>query len=94
MLFAQTYDGRDAVARLSVKLDRPVITNGTELSVDGDAVTVGTAIFGGNTLVDTEFSGPKPYLAAIRPKSFAAEPGGGGGGRGRGRGRGRRGPRR
>ena len=46
------------------------------LSVDGDTVTVGTAIFGGNTLVDTKFSGEKPFLAAIRPKSFAAEPGG------------------
>ncbi|MBM3660909.1 MAG: electron transfer flavoprotein subunit alpha/FixB family protein, partial [Actinobacteria bacterium] len=77
VLFAQTYDGRDAVARLSVKLDRPVITNGTELTVEGDAVTVGTAIFGGNTLVDTQFAGERPYLAAIRPKSFAAEPGGG-----------------
>ena len=77
VLFAQTYDGRDAVARLSVKLDRPVVTNGTALAVDGDTVTVGTAIFGGNTLVDTAFSGPKPYLAAIRPKSFAAEPSGG-----------------
>jgi electron transfer flavoprotein alpha subunit len=77
ILFAQTYDGRDAIARLSVKLDRPVITNGTALSVDGDAVTVGTAIFGGNTLVDTKFAGEKPFLAAIRPKSFAAEPGGG-----------------
>jgi electron transfer flavoprotein alpha subunit len=77
VLFAQTYDGRDAVARLSVKLDRPVVTNGTALSVDGDTVTVGTAIFGGNTLVDTAFSGDKPYLAAIRPKSFAAEPSGG-----------------
>jgi electron transfer flavoprotein alpha subunit len=78
VLFAQTYDGRDAIARLSVKLDRPVITNGTALSVDGDTVTVGTAIFGGNTLVDTVYSGPKPFLAAIRPKSFAAEPGGSG----------------
>ncbi len=78
VLFAQTYDGRDAVARLSVKLDRPVITNGTALAVDGDTVTVGTAVFGGNTLVDTQFSGPKPFLAAIRPKSFAAEPGGAG----------------
>jgi electron transfer flavoprotein alpha subunit len=80
LLFAQTYDGRDAIARLSVKLDRPVITNGTALSVDGDTVTVGTAIFGGNTLVDTVFSGPRPFLAAIRPKSFAAEPGGAGAG--------------
>lgn len=77
VLFAQTYDGRDAIARLSVKLDRPVLTNGTALSVEGDTVTVGTAIFGGNTLVDTAFSGPKPYLAAVRPKSFSAEPAGG-----------------
>ena len=76
ILFAQTYDGRDAIARLSVKLDRTVLTNGMTLSVDGDTVTVGTAIFGGNTLVDTAFVGPGPHLAAIRPKSFVAEPGG------------------
>ena len=78
ILFAQSYDGRDAVARLSAKLDRPVLTNGTALSVDGDTVVVGTAIFGGNTLVDTAFDGEGPFLAAIRPKSFAAEPSGGG----------------
>ncbi len=77
VLFAQSYDGRDAVARLSAKLDRPVLTNGTALSVDGDTVVVGTAIFGGNTLVDTAFEGEGPFLAAIRPKSFAAEPSGG-----------------
>src|SRR6476620_12467403 len=78
VLFAQTYDGRDALARLSVKLDRPVITNGLDLTVEGDKVRVGSAIFGGNTLIETEFEGEKPYLVAIRPKSFAAEPGGGG----------------
>jgi electron transfer flavoprotein alpha subunit len=78
VLFAQSYDGRDALSRLSVKLDRPVLTNGVSLRADGDKVVVGTAIFGGNTLVDTEFEGEAPFLAAIRPKSFAAEPGGGG----------------
>ena len=78
VLFAQSYDGRDALARLSVKLDRPVLTNGTDLKADGDKIIVGTAIFGGDTLVDTEFEGDGPFLAAIRPKSFAAEPGGGG----------------
>ena len=31
ILFAQSYDGRDAIARLSVKLDRPVLTNGMSL---------------------------------------------------------------
>jgi electron transfer flavoprotein alpha subunit len=75
ILFAQSYDGRDAIARLSVKLDRPVLTNGMSLAVDGDNVTVGTAIFGGNLLVDTTYRSDKPYLAAIRPKSFEASPG-------------------
>ncbi|MET0421736.1 MAG: electron transfer flavoprotein subunit alpha/FixB family protein [Acidimicrobiia bacterium] len=78
VLFAQSYQGRDASAALSAKLDRPVLTNGTDLRVDGDNLVVGTAIFGGNTLVDTEFEGDGPYLAVIRPKSFAAEPAGGG----------------
>jgi electron transfer flavoprotein alpha subunit len=80
ILFAQSYDGRDAIARLSAKLNRTVLTNGMSISVDGDTVTVGTAIFGGNTLVDAKFDGDKPYLAAIRPKSFVAEPGGSGSG--------------
>ena len=77
ILFAQSYDGRDALARLSVKLDRPVLTNGTDLKVDGDKLIVGTAIFGGVTLVDTEFEADGPFLGAIRPKSFAAESSGG-----------------
>ncbi len=77
ILFAQTYDGRDAVARLSAKLDKPVLTNGMSLSGDG-ALTFGTAIFGGVTLVDAKFTGDGPALIVIRPKSFAAEPAGGG----------------
>jgi len=78
VLFAQSYDGRDAIGRLSAALDRPVLTNGASVSVDGDTVAVGAAIFGGVTLVDAAFRGETPYLAAIRPKSFPAEPAGGG----------------
>ena len=78
ILFAQTYDGRDAIARLSVKLDRPVLTNGMSLSVDGGTLVFGTAIFGGVTLVDVKLTGSGPALIAIRPKSFAAEESGGG----------------
>ena len=78
ILFAQSYDGRDAMGRLSVKLDRPVLTNGNGVEIDGDTVSVSTAVFGGNTIVTAAFKGEKPYLAGIRPKSFAAEPGGGG----------------
>jgi electron transfer flavoprotein alpha subunit len=75
--FVQSYDGRDALGRLSVKLDRPVLTNGFTLSVDGGNLTFGTAIFGGTTLIDCSLSSDAPHLVAIRPKSFAAEPAGG-----------------
>jgi len=77
ILFAQSYDGRDAIARLSVRLDQPVLTNGTALSAEGGLV-FGAAIFGGVTLVDVKLTGSGPALIAIRPKSFAAEESGGG----------------
>jgi electron transfer flavoprotein alpha subunit len=80
VLFDQSYDGRDALGRLSAQLDLPVLTNSTSIDVGGDKVTIGTAIFGGNTIVQTTFTGPKPFLAAFRPKSFAAEAGGSGAG--------------
>src|SRR6202050_3997550 len=50
ILFAQSYDGRDAVSRLSAALDRPVVTNATTLGVDGERVIVGTAILVCKTL--------------------------------------------
>jgi len=75
IVFAQTYDGRDVLGRLSARLDRPVLTNGLDLEANG-GVAVGTAIFGGNTLIKTKFTGDGPHLVAIRPKSFAAEEGG------------------
>ncbi|HEV7527038.1 MAG TPA: electron transfer flavoprotein subunit alpha/FixB family protein [Acidimicrobiia bacterium] len=78
ILFAQTYDGRDAIARLSVKLDKPVLTNGMSLSADGDSLLFGTAVFGGVVLVDVKLTAEGPALIAIRPKSFAAEESGGG----------------
>jgi electron transfer flavoprotein alpha subunit len=76
--FGASYDGRDVCGRLSARIDRPVLSNGMTWEVDGDKVKVGTAIFGGNTLVDAVFSGDGPHLAIFRPKSFTAEPGGGG----------------
>ena len=73
IMFPQNYEGRDVMSRLSVKIDKTVITNNVDISDSGDGVTVVTPIFGGNTLVSTTFTGAGPYLAAFRPKSFAAE---------------------
>ena len=78
IMFPQTYEGRDIMARLSVKLDRTVLTNNVDISADGDAVSVTTPVFGGNVLVTTTFTSDGPHLAAFRPKSFAAEASGGG----------------
>jgi len=77
ILFPQDYVGRDVMSRLSVKLDRTVLTNNVDLAVEGDSVKATTPVFGGTRLVTTTFTGAGPYLAAFRPKSFAAEPAGG-----------------
>src|SRR3954469_9532039 len=78
IMFPQSYEGRDVMARLSVKLDRTVLTNNTDVEVDGSTVKTTTPVFGGNTLVTAAFTGEGPFLAAFRPKSFVAESAGGG----------------
>jgi len=78
ILFPQNYEGRDVVSRLSVKIDRTVLTNSIDIEDGGEGITATTPIFGGNTLVSTTFTGSAPYLATFRPKSFAAEASGGG----------------
>jgi electron transfer flavoprotein alpha subunit len=75
IMFGSTYDGRDVLARLSVALDRPVLTNNTAVDVEGDEVRVTTSIFGGTSNVTTAFRCEAPHLASFRPKSFVAEPG-------------------
>ena len=72
ILFPQSYESRDVMSRLSVKLDRTVLTNNVDIAVDGDAVRVTTPVFGGETMVTTTFTGSGPFLAAFRPKSFEA----------------------
>ena len=78
IMFGSTYDGRDIAARLSVKLDKPVITNNTDVEEDGDSIVVSEPIFGGTEIVKTKFAAGGPALATFRPKSFEAEEAGGG----------------
>jgi electron transfer flavoprotein alpha subunit len=77
VLFGTSYDGRDVAGRLSVALDRTVITNNVDLAVDGGALVCTEPVFGGATLVKTKFTGAGPNLVLVRPKSFAPEPAGG-----------------
>ena len=73
----QTYDGRDVAARLSARLDRPVLTNVAGITDDGGLVTE-HAIFGGNQLLTARFSSGDPGIYVVRAKSFAAEASGAG----------------
>jgi electron transfer flavoprotein alpha subunit len=73
IMFPQSYEGRDVMSRLSVKLDRTVLTNNIDIAAAGDSIAVTTPIFGGNTLVTTTFTSGAPYLASFRPKSFNPE---------------------
>lgn len=77
IMLGTTYDGRDIAARLSVKLDKPVLTNNIEIDV-ADGIVVTTPIFGGTQLVRTKFAAGAPAIALFRPKSFVAEESGGG----------------
>jgi len=74
ILVGTTYDGRDVAARLSVRLDRPVLTNivGME-AADGTLITE-HAIFGGSMNLRAGFTGAPPGIYVVRAKSFAGEP--------------------
>jgi electron transfer flavoprotein alpha subunit len=77
ILMAQTYDGRDIAGRLSVKLDKTVLTNAVGFSVSGDTLVAEHAVFGGSKILKASFTGSGPFLVLVRPKSFAAEASGG-----------------
>ena len=76
VLVPTSYDGRDIAGRLSVKLDRPVLTNVTGLSEEGGLVTEHPA-FGGTQIVKARFTSEGPAIIVVRAKSFVAEPSGG-----------------
>lgn len=77
ILVPHNYDGRDIAARLSVKIDRPVLTNVVGLTDDGGLVAE-HAVFGGAEILKARFTGQEPGIFVVRTKSFAAEEHGGG----------------
>ena len=76
ILIPASYDGRDIAGRLSARLDRPVLTNVTNIVDDGGLVTE-HPVFGGTQIVNARFTGEGPGIIVVRAKSFAAEPSGG-----------------
>jgi electron transfer flavoprotein alpha subunit len=77
LLVPHNYDGRDIAARLSVKIDRPVLTNVVALTEDGGNLVTEHPIFGGAEILRARFTGGEPGIYVVRTKSFAAEESGG-----------------
>ena len=77
VLLPATYDGRDVAGRLSVKLDRPVLTNVVGLTETDGGLASQHAIFGGAEILTAKFTAEGPGIFVIRAKSFAAETSGG-----------------
>lgn len=77
LLLPATYDGRDIAGRLSVKLDRPVLTNVVDLTEADGGLASQHAIFGGAEILTARFTGEGPGIFVIRAKSFPAEASGG-----------------
>ena len=86
ILFPATYDGRDIAGRLSVKLDRPVLTNVVGLTeADGGLVQPARRSSAAPRSSPPGSPAEGPGIFVIRAKSFAAEPSGGAAGRRGGR---------
>ena len=77
ILIGTSYDGRDIAGRLSARIDRPVLTNLVDLTVEDGVPVAHHAIFGGAQMARSRFTGDGPGIFVVRAKSFAAEPGGG-----------------
>ncbi len=78
LLIPTSYDGRDVAGRLSVRLDRPVLTNVTGLGEEGGVLVAEHPVFGGTLTVKSRFTSEGPGIFVVRAKSFTAEPSGGG----------------
>jgi electron transfer flavoprotein alpha subunit len=77
ILIGTTADGRDIAARLSARVDLPVIANVVGLEESDGALVSSHAAFGGNEIVTARFTGAGPGIFLVRSKSFAAVPTGG-----------------
>jgi len=77
VLLPASYDGRDIAGRLSVKLDRPVLTNVVDLTESDGGLASQHAIFGGTEILTARFTAAGPGIFVIRAKSFPAEASGG-----------------
>lgn len=65
-----SYDGRDIAARLSARLDRPLISNVSGLALEPKGLVSEHMVFGGSEVARARFTGDPPWIFLLRPKCF------------------------
>ena len=68
ILIPHNHDGRDIAARLSVKIDRPVLTNVIGLE-DRDGLVTEHSIFGGSQMLTARFTDDGPGIFVVRERT-------------------------
>ncbi len=72
LMLATTYELRDIAARLMVRNTMGLITDATDLSLDGEEIKV-TVPWGGENVVTAGFPQSGTGIVLIRPKAFSVE---------------------
>lgn len=75
ILLGQAYTDRDIAGRLAAELGVGVLSNASDVRLSDGGVETDHEIFGG-TQIAVASTPESPAIVLIRPKSFAAEPGG------------------
>jgi electron transfer flavoprotein alpha subunit len=72
VLLASGAEGKEIAARLAIKTGSGVLTDATDITADGGAVTAEQPVFGGSTVVRSTVTTGTPIIT-VRPNSVAAE---------------------
>jgi electron transfer flavoprotein alpha subunit len=67
----------DAVARAAVRVGAGVVTDATDLELDGDTIVATKAIFGGDMTSKCHVKGDRLQIIGVKPNAFVAEESGG-----------------
>lgn len=70
VVFAATGPGRDLAPRIAAKLARPLLTDVTDVEVEGTGIVATRPVFAGKALARVRATGV-PVLLSIRPNVFA-----------------------
>ena len=72
ILLGQAYNDRDVAGRLAAKLGVGILSNASDVRLNGGGVETDHEILGGSQIA-TASSSQGPYIVLARPKSFVAE---------------------